>query len=41
MKVIDFGPWPGNSVELGILLFTNGRNGGATKSTEALQFRAP
>lgn len=41
MSVIDFGPWPGNSDELGILLFTNGRNGGATKDTEALQFRAP
>jgi subtilisin family serine protease len=40
MKVTDFGPWPGNSEELGILLFTNGRNGGATKATEARMFKA-
>jgi hypothetical protein len=37
MRITDFGPWPGNSDELGVLLFTNGRNGGATRSTEALQ----
>jgi subtilisin family serine protease len=44
MKVQDFGPWPGNTEELGVLLFTNGdrgagNRGGATKGTEALQFR--
>jgi hypothetical protein len=45
MKVLDFGAWPGNSAELGILLFTNGdrgagNRGGATKATEAQLFRA-
>ena len=45
MPVIDFGPWPGNSPELGLMLITNGDRGagafgGATQSTEALLFRA-
>lgn len=43
MTVIDFGPWPGNTPELGVLLFTNGdrgagARGGATQGTEALLF---
>jgi subtilisin family serine protease len=42
-QVYDFGPFPGNSPELGILLFTNGdrgagARGGATQETEALLF---
>ena len=41
MTVIDFGPFPGNSAELGVMLFTNGdrgsgNHGGATQDTEAL-----
>jgi hypothetical protein len=41
--VFDFGTFPGNSPELGILLFTNGdrgtgAHGGATQETEALLF---
>lgn len=44
MQVLDFGPFPGNTDELGILLFTNGdrgagNRGGATKATEAQLFR--
>ena len=43
LQVYDFGPFPGNSPELGILLFTNGdrgagARGGATQETEALLF---
>ncbi len=44
MDVYDFTPFPGNTPELGVLLFTNGargdNTGGATKSTEALQYLA-
>ena len=45
MTVIDFGLFPGNSAELGVMLFTNGdrgtgARGGATKQTEALLFEA-
>ena len=41
MTVLDFGPFPGNSPEEGVLLFTNGdrgagARGGATEATEAL-----
>ena len=41
VDVIDFGPFPGNSDELGIMLFTNGdrgsgNRGGATQDSEAL-----
>ena len=43
MDVYDFGLFPGNTDELGVLLFTNGARagstGGATRSTEALQFK--
>jgi subtilisin family serine protease len=43
MDVYDFGVFPGNTDELGVLLFTNGaragNTGGATRSTEALQFK--
>ncbi len=46
MTVIDFGAFPGNSPELGVMLVTNGdrgpgNRGGATQSTEALLFMAP
>jgi minor extracellular serine protease Vpr len=46
LSVYDFGPFPGNSPELGLLLFTNGdrgagNRGGATQDTEALLFFAP
>ena len=45
MDAYDFGTFPGNSEEEGILLFTNGARsgstGGATKNTEALQFLVP
>jgi hypothetical protein len=45
MTVIDYGPLPGNTDELGVLLFTNGDRGGgdrggATQATEALLFEA-
>ena len=46
MTVLDFGLWPGNTAELGLMLFTNGArsgidaNGGATAGTEALFFAA-
>jgi hypothetical protein len=41
LAVIDFGPWPGNTQELGVMLVTNGdrgsgARGGATKWTEML-----
>lgn len=43
LLVYDFGPFPGNSPELGVMLFTNGdrgtgARGGATQDTEALLF---
>jgi minor extracellular serine protease Vpr len=46
LAVYDFGPFPGNTPELGLLLFTNGdrgagNRGGATQDTEALLFLAP
>ncbi len=46
LPVFDFGPFPGNTPELGLLLFTNGdrgsgARGGATENTEALIFTAP
>jgi hypothetical protein len=46
LNVYDFGPFPGNSAELGLMLYTNGdrgsgNRGGATKATEALLFTAP
>ena len=45
MTVIDFGPFPGNSPELGLMLVTNGdrgggARGGSTQDTEALLFTA-
>ncbi len=46
LTVIDFGPFPGNSPELGVMLVTNGdrgssAHGGATQDTEALLFTVP
>ncbi len=46
LEVYDFGLFPGNSPELGLMLVTNGdrgagNRGGATKDTEALLFRTP
>ena len=46
LAVYDFGPFPGNSPELGLMLITNGdrgagARGGATQPTEALLFRTP
>ena len=46
LSVYDFGAFPGNTPELGLLLFTNGdrgagNRGGATQDTEALLFRVP
>jgi subtilisin family serine protease len=43
LGVFDFGVFPGNTPELGVLMFTNGdrgpaARGGATKSTESLLF---
>jgi minor extracellular serine protease Vpr len=43
LAVYDFGAFPGNTPELGLLLFTNGdrgagNRGGATQATEALLF---
>ncbi|WP_193315333.1 S8 family serine peptidase [Nostocoides sp. F2B08] len=43
LEVYDFGPFPGNTDELGLMLFTNGdrgagNRGGATQDTEALLF---
>jgi subtilisin family serine protease len=45
VNVVDFGPFPGNTEELGIMLFTNGdrgtgARGGATQDTEALLITA-
>jgi subtilisin family serine protease len=44
MTVIDFGPLPGNTQELGVMMIGNGdrgggARGGSTQSTEALLFR--
>ena len=46
LAVYDFGLFPGNSPELGLMLITNGdrgtgNRGGATKDTEALLFQTP
>ena len=46
LPVYDFGPFPGNTPELGVLMFTNGdrgagARGGATEDTEAQVFTAP
>jgi len=46
LTVYDFGLFPGNTAELGLLLITNGDRGaglrgGATPATEALLFMAP
>jgi hypothetical protein len=46
LSVYDFGAFPGNSPELGLMLITNGdrgagNRGGATQDTEALLFQAP
>jgi subtilisin family serine protease len=46
MTVVDYGPFPGNSPELGLMLVTNGdrgggARGGATADTEALFFSTP
>jgi hypothetical protein len=46
LSVYDFGAFPGNSPELGLMLITNGdrgagNRGGATKDTEALLFTTP
>lgn len=46
LAVYDFGPWPGNTPELGLMLVTNGdrgpgARGGATQDTEALLFTVP
>jgi len=46
LSVFDFGPFPGNSAELGVMLLTNGdrgdgNRGGATQDTEALLFTVP
>jgi subtilisin family serine protease len=46
LAVYDFGPFPGNSPELGLMLITNGdrgagNHGGATQETEALLFTVP
>jgi subtilisin family serine protease len=43
LPIYDFGPFPGNTEELGLMLVTNGdrgsgARGGATKDTEALLF---
>ena len=46
LAVFDFGPFPGNTPEEGLMLVTNGdrgggARGGATQSTEALLFTTP
>ncbi len=46
LAVYDFGPFPGNTPELGVMLVTNGdrgsgARGGATLPTEALLFTVP
>ena len=43
LEIYDYGPFPGNSQELGVMLITNGdrgfgNRGGATQDTEALLF---
>jgi hypothetical protein len=43
LEIYDYGPWPGNTPELGVMLITNGdrgtgNRGGATQATEALLF---
>ena len=43
LLVTDYGPFPGNTPELGVMLVTNGdrgagARGGATQATEALLF---
>ncbi len=43
IPVIDFGPFPGNTPEFGVMMFTNGdrggaNRGGATEASEALLF---
>jgi len=43
LSILDFGPFPGNTPEEGVMLFTNGdrgngNRGGATEDTEALFF---
>ncbi len=46
IPVVDYGPWPGNTDELGLFLVTNGdrgtgARGGATYATEALLVTVP
>ena len=46
LSLFDFGPFPGNTPELGLMLVTNGdrgsgNRGGATQDSEALLFLAP
>jgi subtilisin family serine protease len=46
IAIFDFGPFPGNTPEHGVLLVTNGdrgggNRGGATEETEAIHFLAP
>jgi subtilisin family serine protease len=46
LSVFDFGPFPGNSAELGVMMLGNGdrgsgARGGATQDTEALLFTVP
>jgi len=46
LAIYDFGAFPGNTPERGLMLITNGdrgagKRGGATKNTEALLFLAP
>jgi hypothetical protein len=46
LDVYDFGLFPGNTPELGVMMFTNGdrgagARGGATEKTEALLYMAP
>ena len=45
-SVLDFGPWPGDTPELGVMLLTNGdrgagARGGASQGTEAMLFTLP
>ncbi len=46
LNVYDFGPFPGNTAELGLMLYTNGDRGAGQprrrdQVTEALLFTAP
>ena len=46
LRVINFGVFPGNTPQLGLMLFSNGdrgngNHGGATLDTEAMLFLAP